>query len=138
MKAILFALIFLICTLFPSSAEALPSRSTSNSYQLTGNLTYQMAELNPQWEDVAVRLSEIEEDLEGYIVLDAIYVEVEEDCDDVMFQLIRPLTVEDEPIVIFITPDDIYMEEIGFDEDGNTHLSLYKGEYFLCFCIRGE
>lgn len=138
MKTLIFTLIFLICTLIPTNAEAPSSRELSNSIVITPTIEYQLVEESPYWDEVITSLAQIQDELEGYVVLEALHLSPEQDYEDVTFKLLRPLTTEDEPIVIFIEPEIITVEEIGFDEDGNPHLNLYKGDYFICFCIRGE
>lgn len=71
-------------------------------------------------------------------MLDALYISLEEEYLDVIISLSRALTTEDEPMVLFVEPDAICIEEIGFNENGAAQLTLYKGNYFLCFYVRGE
>ena len=92
----------------------------------------------PEWDLAVSQLKEIEEEFDEYVMLDAIYVSIEEEYIDVTIALSRELTTEDEPIVFFVEPDGICIEEIGFDENGAARITLYEGNYFLCFYVRGE
>lgn len=138
MKQFIFILIFILCLTIPTTAYSTPSKTIEDVITITPSIPFSMAEEMPEWDLAASQLKEIEEEFNEYVMLDAIYVSVEEEYIDVTIALSRELTTEDEPIVFFVEPDGICIEEIGFDENGAARITLYEGNYFLCFYVRGE
>lgn len=138
MKAIIAAIMFILTLLFPSTAYSAPSRQIENSIIISPPISYELAESRPEWEEVTEWLDVIEKDLDGYVMLDALYLSLDQDYEAASIMLMRPLITEDEPIALFIEDKVIHMIEIGFDENGAAKLDLYEGNYFVCFYVRGE
>lgn len=138
MKQFVFILIFLLCLAIPSTAYSIPSKTIENVITITPSIPFEMAEDRDDWEGVVYRLKQIESNFENYIMLDALYISLKEEYLDATIALSRPLTTDDEPMVLFVKPDTICIEEIGFNEYGEAQLTLYKGNYFLCFYVWGE
>lgn len=97
-----------------------------------------LAEESDEWPLIAERVKEL---LEDYVLLEAFKINLDKPCEELLVTLLKPLITEDEPIVLIVHDDVIDTQEIGFDEFGRARVDLTEyelGEYWLCFCVKGE
>ena len=141
-KRFIFITLLLVFLPISSAAAAPPSRQLGESLiELEPAYEYELAENSEDWLLIVERIAAIDEELEGYSLIEAFKLYLTEPCETLLVKLLVPLTTEQEPIVLIINDENIDIQEIGFDEEGRARIDLTEyevGEYWLCFCVKEE
>ena len=89
--------------------------------------------------DILIRIEEIKEDTEGYILLDVLRIYIEEPLEKIEWNLSIPIIIKHEPFVLIIDSEAIIKQEISIAEKGTviTDFTDYEPNiYYICFYIK--
>ena len=134
-----FLVILCLMVLIPALSIASGSPTIKNTVHSNPVLTFAFAEKLPEWNDILARVKLISDEIEGYILLDALQVYIDKSYTTVEWDLARKVTTEDEPFILIIDSEAIVKQEVSITENGEVitdFTDLEIGNYYILFYIR--
>lgn len=139
MKKLIAILCILI--LLPVYAFAVDSPTSDKLVSSKPWVSFVLAEKTEHnWLDILTRLEKIPDEIEDYVLLEAIFACINSRYEEVEWRLPIPITTEHEPFVLIIDSEAIVKQEVSITEDGNVitdFTDFEPGVYYILFYIKG-
>lgn len=136
-----FLAILCIIMLLPIYAFAAGSPTGAKLITSNPKINFILAEkTEDNWNTILSRLEDATDETKGYILLDALFVFINEPHEKVEWSLSIPVTTEHEPFILIIDSEAIVKQETSITEDGKviTDFTDYEpGVYYILFYIKG-
>lgn len=135
-----FIAILMVLLMIPLYCFAVDSPTAKKVITCKPELQFELADTVEEWKDVIKRIEDIKDETEGYILLDALIININEPCGKIEWSLSIPVTTEHEPFVLIIDSEAIVKQETSITEEGAiiTDFTDYEpGTYWVCFYIKG-
>lgn len=132
--AILFVLMMIPLYTFAANSPTAYKMVTSDP-----KITQIPADQTAGWDDILERLKDVEDETNGYIMIDAFAIMVDKQYKNVEWQLSIPVITEHEPFALIIDSEAIVKQEISTTEDGKVVVDFSEvdiGMYYICFYIK--
>ena len=135
-----FLAILCILILIPVCVFAANSPTFKKTISCKPQVEFELAEETEGWPEILKRLEDVKDETEGYVLLEALQVTLDQKYEKIEWTLPLEITTEHEPFVLIIDSEAIVKQEIPTTEEGNviTDFTDYEpGVYYVCFYIKG-
>jgi hypothetical protein len=136
-----FIAILCVLVLLPLCAFAAGSPTGAKIITSKPKVNFILAEkTEDNWQDIIARLDEVKDETEGYVLLDALFIFINNSHEKVEWQLSIPITLKHEPFALMIDSEAIVRQEVEITKDGKVIIDFTNyetGVYYLLFYIKG-
>lgn len=135
-----FLAILCVLILIPLYVFATNSPTLKKTISCKPEIAFEIADQMETWPEVLKRLDEIKDETEGYMLLEALCITLDQKYEKIEWTLPLEIITEHEPFVFIIDSEAIVKQEIPTTENGNviTDFTDYEpGIYYICFYIKG-
>lgn len=134
------AILCLLVLIVPTFAFAAKSPTVGRIRPIsTPDIMFVYADSQPEWNDILERIDLMQDELEGFTMIEALQICLDKQYKEVTWQLTVPFTSEYEPFMLMINSEAIEKRDISVDCDGMlvTDFSEFDpGIYILCFYVK--
>ena len=134
-----FIAILIVLLMIPLYVFAVGSPTVNKMVTSDPKITQLPADQTAGWDEVLERLKDVEDETDGYIMIDAFAIFLDKQYNKVEWQLSIPIMTEHEPFVLIIDNEAIVKQEIPTTEDGRIIVDLSEVELgfnYICFYIK--
>ena len=135
-----FLAILCILILIPVYVFAANSPTFKKTISCKPQVEFELAEEIEGWPEILKRLEDVKNETEGYVLLEALQVTLDQKYEKIEWTLPLEITTEHEPFVLIIDSEAIVKQEIPTTEEGNVitdFIDYEPGVYYVCFYIKG-